>query len=114
MASVPAVIALPRFGSLKSILNIFRRGVVSLYESQNLNGPFAKLLPCESDCLKKRALRRLPPPSIARFFFCINHEFRLSSANLGLLSMAKKKRNMIDRLRGSEDVQSFLFRPQAS
>ena len=41
MASVPRVIALPRFGSLKSILNIFRRGVVSLYESQNLNGPFA-------------------------------------------------------------------------
>jgi hypothetical protein len=42
-----AVIGVPCFGSLKSILNIFRRGVVSLYESQNLNGPFAKLLPCD-------------------------------------------------------------------
>ena len=47
MASVPRVIALPRSGSLKSILNILRRGIVGLYESQNLNGPFAKLLPCE-------------------------------------------------------------------
>ena len=90
MASVPAVIALPRFGSLKSILNIFRRGVVSLYESQNLNGPFANSS-LAIGLLKKRALRRLPPPSIARFFFCINHEFSTSSANLGAALYGEEK-----------------------
>jgi hypothetical protein len=72
MASVAAAIVPRRFGlrsrSLKLDLNIFA-AVPSIHMRARTQIVPSQTAPLRLDCLKKRALRRLPPPSIVRFFF---------------------------------------------
>jgi hypothetical protein len=54
----------------QSILNIFRRVVVDLHESQNLDGPFANSS-LAIGLFEKAGIKETPPSSIARFFVSI-------------------------------------------
>jgi hypothetical protein len=60
-----------RLRSLKSILNIFRRGVVSLHESQKLNGPFANSS-LAIGLSEEAGIKETPPSFNCPLFFCLN------------------------------------------
>ena len=74
-------IALPYCASDRSSLkkpdlNRFRRGLVSLYESQNLNSPFANSS-LALGLFEEAGIKETPPPPIARFFICAILGFEL-------------------------------------